>query len=211
MSEGTDQGGTEPSEATSAIRGVGLLRLSWLVTAIFTVLAVAAVLVDPLVPLFVVVSLLMFAVGCAVFVLAFLRAVDRSRTETIGIGGLFFGAGTAPGRVQAVLMGSLAVEVVVAVAVAILRPYTALAFGTLAPMYGLGLAGLWVALFGVFPARAPELTRAGRRDADRAAHQRGGQAEVRPSPTAPSVPPPPPAPASGDGGATASRPDEASE
>ena len=188
-----------------------MLRLSWSVTALFTVLAVAAVFVDALVPAFVVVSLLMFAVGCVVFVLAFLRAVDRSRTETIGIGGLFFGAGTAPRRVQAVLMGALAVEVVVAVTVAVLRPYTALAFGTLAPMYGLGLAGLWVALFGVFPGRDPELTRAGRRDADRAADQRGGQVDLRASPGASPPRPGPPAGASGEGGATATRPEEASE
>ena len=195
----------------SEVRGVGLLRLSWSVSAVFTVLAVAAVVVDAFVALFVAVSLVMFAVGCVVFVLAFLRAVDRSRTETIGIGGLYFGAGTAPGRVQAVLMGSLAVEVVVAVTVAILRPYTALAFGTLAPMYALGLAGLWVALFGVFPTRAPELTRAGRRDAERAAHQRGGQAGAATSPPAPARPESPPAPAAGDGGPMASRPEEGSE
>ena len=211
MSEPSRPGASGASGVLVATRGVGLRRLSWSVTALFTVLAVAAVLLDPLVPVFVVVSLLMFAIGCVVFVLAFLRAVDRSRTETIGIGGLFFGAGTAPGRVQAVLMGSLAVEVVVAVTVAVLRPYTALAFGTLAPMYGLGLAGLWVALFGVFPGRAPELTRAGRRDADRAAHQRGGQADLRPSPGATPARPTPPAGTSDDGGARAAGPEETSE
>lgn len=166
----TDRTGPEP------IRGVGIIRASVGGTVLFTLSAVGAVLGGGLVPPFVILSSLMFLVGSVVFVLAFIRAVDRSRTEAIGIGGLFFGAGTTPGRVQAVLMGSLAVEVVVALAAAGLRSYTAVAFGTLAPMWALGFAGLWVASHGVFPERAPELTRSARRDADRAAHRRVGSA-----------------------------------
>ena len=153
-------------------RGRAIVRGSVGGTAVFTVLAVMALVADGVIPVFVVVSLLLFAGGTLAFLVAFLRAVDRSRTESIGVGGLFFGAGAAPGRVQALLLSSLGVEVVVAITAAAIRPYTAIAFGTLAPMWGLGLAGLWVARHGWFPPRPPELTRAGRRDAERAAHRR---------------------------------------
>jgi hypothetical protein len=155
------------SPVADATAGQPIVRASLLGTAVFTVLAALAVAVDAVVPVFVGVSLLMFAAGCVVFVAAFLAAVDRSRTETIGIGGLFFGAGSTPGRVQLLLMGSLAVEVAVGVAAAVIRLYTAVAFGTLAPMWALGLAGLWTARHGRFPVHAPELTRAGQREVER--------------------------------------------
>jgi len=177
----------------AATAGQGIIRASVIGTAIFTVLALAALATDALVPVFVIVSLFMFLAGSGVFLLAFFRAVDRSRTEAIGIGGLFFGAGSTPGRVQALLMASLAVEVVVSIAVAVIRLYTALAFGTLAPMWALGLAGLWVARYGAFPARAADPTRTALRDADRAAHRRPAEPRAPteaspPSPTGPERP-----------------------
>jgi hypothetical protein len=51
------------------------------------------------------------------------------------------------------LLASAAVEVVVALLTAGLRPYTGLAFGILVPVYGLGLAGLWGATRGTYEAR----------------------------------------------------------
>ncbi|MCD9622439.1 hypothetical protein [Rhabdothermincola salaria] len=177
-----------PADPTA---GRAILRASAGGTVVFTLLAVLALFVDGVVPAFVVVSLLLFAGGTLAFVVAFLRAVDRSRTESIGVGGLFFGAGAAPARVQALLLGSLGLEVVVAITAAALRPYTAVAFGTLAPMWGLGLAGLWVARHGWFPPRPPELTRAGRRDAERAAHRRvTGSRPATPDRPGPSTEPP---------------------
>ena len=167
-----------PGETVPA--GSALIRTSLAGTALFTVLAVlAAAFPDVFAGPFVVVSLLQFLAGTIVFVLAFLRAVDRSRTEAIGVGGLFFAAGTAPVRVQWALLTSLAVQVVVAVTVAAIRPYTPLAFGILAPMWALALTGLWVAVHGTFPARTPEPTRAGRRDADRRAHRGSRPADRR--------------------------------
>lgn len=171
-----DDAEDRPFPEAAPTRGRGMIRASVGGTAVFTVLAVGAVLADPLVPSFVILSLLMFVAGSVLFVVAFFRAVDRSRTEAIGIGGLFFGAGTTPGKVQGALMGSLALEVVVALVAAGVRPYTAVAFGTLAPMWALGWAGLWVASHGVFPERVPEPTRSAQRDADRAAHRRVGDA-----------------------------------
>jgi sterol desaturase/sphingolipid hydroxylase (fatty acid hydroxylase superfamily) len=139
---------------------------------VFVVLgALGAVFPDTFMAPYVVVSLLEFVFGSVVFALAFLRAVDRSRTEAIGIGGLFFASGSAPTRVQLVLMLSLTAQVVASIAVASVHLYTALAFGVLAPMWSLGFTGLWVAAYGTFPGRAPEPTRTARRDADRRAHR----------------------------------------
>lgn len=152
--------------------GTGILRLTTWGTAVFVVLGIAAAIApDAFTTPYVVVSIIEFCGGMVVFALAFLRAIDRSRTEAIGVGGLFFASGTAPKRVQVILMASLTVQVVVSTGVASLHLYTALAFGVLAPMWALGLTGLWVAAYGVFSSREPEFTRSARRDADRRAHR----------------------------------------
>ena len=143
---------TESSEPTEPGRGIVLLSMAG--TAVFVVLgALADVFMWPFMVVFVVVSMLQFAAGTFVFALAFLRAVDRSRTETIGVGGLFFGSGTTPRPVQIRLMGSLAVQVIASLVIASVHVYTALAFGVLSPMWALGFAGLWVAAHGSFPPR----------------------------------------------------------
>lgn len=161
----------DPIDGSNA-RGRGILRATVWGTVVFVVLGIAAAAApDSMTTPFVVVSLLEFLLGMIVFGLAFLRAIERSRTEAIGIGGLFFASGSAPKRVQVTLMMSLAVQVVVSIVIASIRLYTPLAFGVLAPMWSLGFAGLWVSAYGVFPEREPELTRAARRDADRRAHR----------------------------------------
>lgn len=134
--------------------GQGLIRAAWAGTALQVVVAVPAVLApDTVGPTYAVVSLGLFAVGVVAFLWAYAIAVGRSRTDTIGVGGLFFLAGCAPPAVQRVMMTALAVEVVVALGAASLRVYTALAFGILVPMFGLGLSGLWGARHGTFPPR----------------------------------------------------------
>ena len=163
---------TQPGVVETPIAGRGILRATLIGTVAFSVLGLAAALrQDDFTAAYVAISLFGFFVGIIVFVLAFLRAVDRSRTEAIGIGGLFFASGSAPKRVQATLMGSLAVQVAVSIAVASVHLYTALAFGVLAPMWALGFTGLWVAAYGTFPERAPEPTMAARRDAARRSHR----------------------------------------
>ena len=42
------------------------------------------------------------------------------------------------------------------VAAASIRPFTEVAFGILAPMFGLGLMALWGGRHGTFPPRPPE-------------------------------------------------------
>ena len=135
----------------------GLVTASWIGTGALAVTAIpAAAFQGPLVPISVVVSLVLFGIGIVAFLAAYARAVGRSRTDAIGIGGLFFLAGSAPDSVQRHMMASLALEVVLALAVAFARVYTPMAFAVLAPMYGLGLAGLWGARYGTFGPRTAD-------------------------------------------------------
>lgn len=135
--------------------GRSIVVASWTCTAVFTLSAVPA-LVDPddAIGIYFFVSVILFMVGCALFLVDLVLAAARSREATMGIGGLFFLAGSAPRSIQRNLLGSLAVQVVVAVAAAALDPFTPLAFGTLVPMVGLAFCGLWSVRHGMFPERA---------------------------------------------------------
>ena len=134
--------------------GAGVIKASWAGTIVFAISAgIATVDPDALGAPAVVVSLVLFAAGTVAMFWAFLIAVERSRTDAIGIGGLYFAAGTAPRAVQRLLMGSLALQVVVAFTTASIRVFTSLAFGILVPVWGLGLAGLWCARHGEFAPR----------------------------------------------------------
>ena len=137
------------------LEGARIIRASIGGTALFVLAALIGTIDLDLAVVTVVVSLVLFAVGTAAFLVAYVKAIARSRYEAIGMGGLFFLAGTAPRRVQVLLLGSLAVQTVVALVAASVRIYTPMAFGLLVPMYGLGLAGLWGASFGTFPPREP--------------------------------------------------------
>jgi hypothetical protein len=99
-------------------------------------------------------DLVLFAVGFLAFCWSLLRAAGRSRDEELSVAGLWFLAGgSAPRSVQVGLLVPLGIQVVVAVATAAVRPFTPLAFGILAPLYGLGLVGVWGAAFGTFGPR----------------------------------------------------------
>jgi len=138
---------------TPQASGRSLIWASWLGTAVFVVVSALSVGWVSLRPVGVSVSLILFGIGCIAFLWAYAIAVDRSRTDAIGIGGLYFLAGSAPKAVQRHLMASLAVQTVVSIVAASMRPFTTVAFGILVPMYGLGLAGLWAARYGFFPQR----------------------------------------------------------
>jgi hypothetical protein len=113
----------------------------------------AAVWPDALALPSLVVAVVLFALGCVAFVRALLVAARRSRRQTVDLAGLFFLSGCAPTGVRVRLLGAFGAEVVVALATASIRPFTALAFGVLVPVYGLGLCGLWAATAGTFPSR----------------------------------------------------------
>ena len=104
------------------------------------------------------VALSLFAAGCAAFVWALLQAFQRSRTDNIGMGGLFFLlAPTAPGSVRRPFNALLVVQTLVGLGTAIatlnVQPFTPLAFGVMVPIFGMGLAGLWAAKYGQFGPR----------------------------------------------------------
>ena len=137
----------------SGAAGAGIRRASWWGTGVFAVTAIAAAVVRALEPVALVVAVALFAAGCVLFAVAYLRGLGRSRSERIAVASLYFLSGSAPVDVRRSLLGALGAQVVVALATAIARPYTSLAAGTLVPVFGLGLCGLWAARHGTFPPR----------------------------------------------------------
>jgi hypothetical protein len=136
------------------VPGRSIIVVSWASTAVFTVATAAAVIApDAAIVAFFAVAVVLFLAGCAVFLVDLGLAAARSRDDAMGIGGLFFLAGSAPPSVQRHLLGSLGVQVVVAIVGAALDPFTPLAFGTLVPTLGLALCGLWAVRHGVFEPR----------------------------------------------------------
>ncbi len=138
-----------------AAEGAGVRWSAWAGTAIFVVTAVAAdVAPSPFEPVALAVAGALFAAGCAIFFWSFLTMAARSRTERLELAQVYFLTGPpTPAAVRRSLLGAMAVEVVVALVTAGLRPYTSLAAGVLVPMYGLALCGLWAARHGAFPPR----------------------------------------------------------
>lgn len=136
-----------------------ITQASWAGTAVFGATSLAAAAVDggPIRGVAFAVAVALFAAGCAAFVAAYAQAVRRSREAAIGIAELFFlSGGVAPADVRRSLLGSFALQVAIGLGAAIARPYTSLAAGTLVPVYGLGLCGLWAARSGIFPPRQPK-------------------------------------------------------
>lgn len=138
----------------SDVPGRSIIRADWWGTAAFTLTAALAALAPDLfrIPA-IIVALVLFAVGCGVFLWAFAISVERSRLEEVSVAGVFLLQQSTPKAVQWHLYGALTLQVGVAFGTAAARPFTSLAFGILVPMYGLGLNGLWAARYGRFSAR----------------------------------------------------------
>ncbi len=140
-----------------------IVRFNLLATVVFAVAAVVTAVVfdDTTRVVIVIVSLGLFAVGVATFLLGFFAAVQRSRADEIAVSQLFFLAGSvAPQQVKRPMLAALAAQTLVGIACAIARPSTdgksgsVLAFGVLVPMLGLGLNGLWASKHGKFAERS---------------------------------------------------------
>ena len=134
--------------------GDRIIRASWTSTVVFAVPAIVAAATGNRATeiLSAVVSVVLFVAGCVVFLAAYGKAISRSRTEEIAVAGVYLMmGGSAPAHVRRLLLGSLAMQTVVALVTAAVR--WPLAFGILVPTLGLGLAGLWTATHGVFPDR----------------------------------------------------------
>jgi hypothetical protein len=132
--------------------------VSWAATLVATLVSVAALVdVDAFLGAYFAVTFALFLAGSGVFVVDLVLAAARSTTHTMGIGGLFFLAGSAPRAARLALNASLAAAVVVSVATALARLSTPeLAFGTLAPTFQLSLSGWWGVRHGHFPPRAED-------------------------------------------------------
>ena len=138
--------------------GEGIINGSWAGTGAYVALALAGtILPDTFAIPTAVLSGVLFVLGCITFLWAYAVAVSRSRTDLIGIGGLYFLAGSAPTIIRFRLRLSLAVEVAAATVSSSIRPFTPMAFGFLVPVFGLGMSGLWGARYGTFePRPTPE-------------------------------------------------------
>jgi hypothetical protein len=103
----------------------------------------------------------LFAVGVFAFLWSYYNAVQRSRTETISVSGLYLLLGpSTPPAVRRTMLSTLLLQLVIALVTTFARshdpdgrPGTSLALGFLVPMLGFGLNGLWAAFHGDFPKR----------------------------------------------------------
>lgn len=145
------------ADVDRAAEGQAIINLSWAGTAVYAALALAGTIVPdwfavPTAAL----SGVLFVIGCVLFLWAYGVAVARSRTDAIGIGGLYFLADSAPRVPKFRLRLSFAIEIVAAIVSSSVRPFTPMAFGFLVPVFGLGAMGLWGARYGTFePRRSP--------------------------------------------------------
>lgn len=131
--------------------GPGVVNASFAGTGVLLVTAGLGVLSpDGFGTLTAITSGALFVVGVVAFLWGYANGVVRSREEKITLGGLFFLSQTAPPVVRFRLRLALVVQIVLATVAAAARPYTAVAFAVLAPMFGLGLMALWGARFGTF-------------------------------------------------------------
>lgn len=148
--------------------GNDLYRFDMYSTVVFTLAAVAAAIFPgPLRIPFAVLSCVLFGVGTIAFLWAYGKAIERSREQDVSVAMIYGMSGVAPKNVRLGFHLLTFVQSVAAIATAAIRPFTAQAFGILAPMLGIGLAGLWAARHGTFAERTD-----GRHNARRKARER---------------------------------------
>jgi hypothetical protein len=138
--------------------GAGLVNATFLGTGALVATSIAAAVApDAFGRVHAALSVVLFVVGTAAMLWAYALGVSRSREELVTVPGLFFLAGdVAPAATRRALRIATLVEVVAVVAAASIRPFTEVAFGILAPMFGLGLMGVWGGRHGAFPPRPPK-------------------------------------------------------
>jgi hypothetical protein len=131
-----------------------IVRSAWSGTVVLAVALGAGVLfVSPMAPVAAAVSLVLFFVGVGAYLVAFTVGLRRSQVEEVTVPGLFMAQGSAPKPIQRSLLSAAGVQTVLAITAGSIRPFTTVAFGLLAPTYGLGLIALWAARKGEFGPR----------------------------------------------------------
>ncbi len=160
--EGAPSAPVVADDATAA--GASLVRADVVGTVVFVaVLAIGVPLRDerPAQILVGAVSMMLFAIGAVGCLWAYVSALERSRTDEIGVANLYLLTGrTAPTRVKRTMSLALVVQVVVALAAAIIgavglegSQVNAMAFGILVPMFGLAMNSLWAVRHGRYGPR----------------------------------------------------------
>jgi hypothetical protein len=135
--------------ADEPVEGGRIVWCAWLSVVVLAVVGLLDIVVDAFDTAAVAVCVALFLVSLAVWVYALGLAIVRSsRGDDIVVPGLFFLQGSAPASVRNRLLGAVGASVVVAAATAWANP-----FAVLVPMLPLGLAGMWGARYGRFPAR----------------------------------------------------------
>lgn len=134
------------------VEGRTLLVVDAIGTAALAVVTIVSALTDAdaVVIANLAVAGVLFLGGCIGFGIGFLRAVGRSRTETVDLAGLFYLTGSAPTRPRRLLLGLWFTQIGVAAAsvVAVQPP-----FGVMAPVWGIGMLTVWGARYGTFAQR----------------------------------------------------------
>ncbi len=162
--------------------GKRIIEVSWAADVLFAATAIPAALgVAALEPVAAVVALSLFLVSLGVWTYAFGSGLVRSaRGDDVSVANLFLLQGSAPSVVKKHLFGALGVSVLIAAATGFRAPA-----GFLVPMLPLGLAGMWAARYGTFPARETAASRPTRSQpagsagdrASREGRSRGGAGE----------------------------------
>lgn len=142
--------------------GEGIVRGNLVGTLLFAAVSFVGAAVTAFEVPSAVFGVVLFAVGVATFIWSYVTALERSRTEELGVANLYLLTGrTAPPRVKRLMMGALYAQIVICL-VAAWAGFSRLegdndlnpaAFTILGPMFGLGLNGLWASRHGAFGPR----------------------------------------------------------
>lgn len=149
--------------------GCRIIEIAWTCDALFAATAIPVALgVTALEPASVAVALSLFLASLGVWTYAFgLGLVRSARGDDVAVANLFLLQGSAPTVVKRHLFGALGLSVVIALATGFRAPA-----GFLVPMLPLGLAGMWAARHGTFPARGSTAPRPARSKVARGAGER---------------------------------------
>ncbi len=134
------------------IDGRNLLVLDAIGTAALALLTIVSAATDSDVVVIVnlVVAGVLFIGGCVGFGIGFLRAVGRSRTETVDLAGLFYLTGSAPTGARRAFLGLWFAQIATAAASI---PLTDPPFAVMAPVWGIGIITWWASAHATFPPR----------------------------------------------------------
>jgi hypothetical protein len=148
-----------PDPYDDSLPGDGLMNLAYAGTgAVVGTSIAAAALPDTFGIVHAALSGVLFVIGTGALLWAYALGVSRSRSVAITLAGLFFLAGgSAPPYVRRRFWTALGVEIAAVVAAALIRTapeHGEVAFGVLAPMFGLGVMSVWGGRHGMFPPKA---------------------------------------------------------